>query len=145
MRKKIKSTAEKMKTQHDHFWNENLSYKVVALFVALILWITILGRRDFVGTKEYDIQFETNQNVSIVSQSADKIRLKISGSQPLIKKFKEKISLLKLDVTDYSSGQFEIDLTANQFNVPQGIRIVSIKPNSVRIELKEKGAPESGN
>ena len=137
MKQKIMNTAENM-SRHKHLWTENLSYKIVALFVSLILWISILGRRDFVGTKEVDLQFTTSENVVVMSQSSDKVRLKISGPQPVIKKFKEKISLLKLDATDYPTGQFEFDINLNQFDIPKGIKILSVKPNTVKVELVQK-------
>ncbi len=137
MRKKILKTAENM-NEHKHLFTENLSYKVVALFVSLILWISILGRRDFVGVKEFELQFITSENVAVMSQSADKIKLKISGPQPIIKKFKEKISLLKLDATDYPTGQFEFDINVNQFDIPKGIKVLSVKPNAVKVELVKR-------
>ena len=110
----------------------------MALFVSLILWISILGRRDFVGVKEFELQFITSENVAVMSQSADKIKLKISGPQPIIKKFKEKISLLKLDATDYPTGQFEFDINVNQFDIPKGIKVLSVKPNAVKVELVKR-------
>ncbi|MBK7892579.1 MAG: hypothetical protein IPJ84_17540 [Bdellovibrionales bacterium] len=36
---------------------ENGIYKIVSLVVTLILWVTILGRRDFVLTKDMDVEF----------------------------------------------------------------------------------------
>ena len=38
---------------------DNFSYKIVALFIALILWLSILNKRDFILTKEVDIDFIT--------------------------------------------------------------------------------------
>ena len=41
---------------------ENGSYKLVALFVALVLWVAILGRKDFVMTYELPIQLLVPQS-----------------------------------------------------------------------------------
>jgi YbbR domain-containing protein len=138
------SSADRVKSPR-HLLTENLSYKVVSLFVALFLWVTILGRRDFVGLKEFEIQLSLPPGMMLVSQSADIVRIKVSGAQPIVKRFKEKTSVLRLDVTDYQPGTFEIDLQANQFDLPQGIRMLSIKPNTLKIALKlRKDEPRDG-
>jgi hypothetical protein len=41
-----------LKKRWTSYVTENFSYKMVALFISLILWLTILGRRDFVLSKK---------------------------------------------------------------------------------------------
>ncbi len=78
---------------------DNLSYKMVSLFIAFVLWISILGRRDFVATQEVEINFISAPGYSILSQSNDRVKIKISGQQPLMKKYKDKIQVINVDVT----------------------------------------------
>ena len=82
-----KRVSEKIYRLKDGLF-ENGSYKLVALFISLILWLTILGRREFVVNKEIDVDFTVAENLLIAGQSSDKVRVKISGPQPLLKKYK---------------------------------------------------------
>lgn len=117
---------------------DNFSYKLVALFIAFVLWISILGRRDFVSTRELELNFVTAPGYSILSQSADRIRIKISGQQPLMKKFKDRIHVITVDVTNKVVGLHDLDITASQIELPEGLRVLNIRPNSVKFEIIKK-------
>ena len=137
MRRKISKTSDRI-LNYKYFLTENLSYKIVALFVALILWVSILGRRDFVATKEIEVLFLTSNSYTVASQSADRIKIKISGPQTLLKKFKEKNINLTIDALENKVGIFEFDINQGMIDMPQGLRVLSIKPNSIRVEIFEK-------
>lgn len=115
----------------------NASYKLVAFFIALILWLSILGRRDFVVTKDIEVDFIAASGFVVAGQSTDKVRIKVSGPQPLLKKFKESQQSLAIDINDKGVGLFEIEMTPNKIEVPQGIRVLGVRPNTIRVEVVE--------
>ena len=114
---------------------ENGSYKLVALFITLILWLTILGRREFVVNKEIEVDFTVSENLLVSSQSSDKIKIKLSGSQPLLKKYKETSQTLLVNLSDRPIGIYEIEMNASSVEVPMGIKILSVKPSQIRVEI----------
>lgn len=132
-----KKAAEKMDRLKNGLF-ENGSYKLVALFIALILWLTILGRREFVVNKEIDVEFTVAANLMISEQSSEKIRIKISGPQPLLKKYKESSQPILISLVDKTSGVYEIDMTAARVEAPAGIKILSLKPSQIRVEITPK-------
>lgn len=115
----------------------NASYKMVALFIALILWLSILGRRDFVVTKDIEVDFVAAPGYMVAGQSIDKIKIKVSGPQPLLKKFKDKNQIFSIDLTDKTVGLFEIEMTPAKIEVPDGIKVLGVRPNSIRVEIVE--------
>lgn len=117
------------------FLSDNLSYKVVSLFVALILWISILGRRDFVTTKELDVQLVLPVGYMVAGQSHDRLRVKISGAQPVLKKYKDSLKKVVFDLSDSDEGLVEIDVPNNRIEVPDGIKVLNVKPNVIRVEI----------
>ncbi|MES2803103.1 MAG: CdaR family protein [Bdellovibrionota bacterium] len=117
------------------FFSDNLSYKVVSLFVALILWISILGRRDFVTTKEMDLTFVLPPGYMVAAQSHDKLRVKMSGSQPVLKKYKDSLKKVAFDLSDSGEGLVEIDVPNNRIDVPDGVKVLNVKPNVIRVEI----------
>ncbi|MFN3697413.1 MAG: hypothetical protein ACK4VO_08225 [Pseudobdellovibrio sp.] len=114
---------------------DNFSYKIVSLFVALILWISILGRRDFVTTKEMDVNIIVANGYVVSAQSHDRIRVKISGSQPILKKYKDKLKSIVFDLSDSQEGLVEIDIPNNRIDVPDGVKVLSVRPNVLRVEI----------
>lgn len=126
--------VEKIKTLTETIF-ENGSYKLVALFIALILWLTILGRRDFIVTKDIDVDFTVAEGFMVSGQSSDKVHVKLSGSQPLLKKYKETNQNIQIDLADKGGGLYEIDISRTKIEVPQGIKILSVKPNQIRVEI----------
>lgn len=116
---------------------ENASYKLVALFISLILWLSILGRRDFVVTKDVEVDFTVSKGYTLSGQSTDRVRMKVSGAQPLLKNFKDKGQSATIDLSDKKQGLYEIDMTASKFDVPNGIKILGIRPNTIRVEIVE--------
>ncbi|HEY8269897.1 MAG TPA: hypothetical protein VIG33_03350 [Pseudobdellovibrionaceae bacterium] len=119
---------------------ENFSYKLVALFISLILWLTILGRRDFVLSKKIDIEFQTGPNQVIVAQTADNIRVKVSGPRAALKKFVDnpQIQSIVVDISERGEGVLDIDVPLNKIEVPMGVRILGVRPNVIRAEVANK-------
>ncbi|MBY0451735.1 MAG: hypothetical protein K2P92_01785, partial [Bdellovibrionaceae bacterium] len=69
--------------------SDNFSFKIVALFISLILWLSVVNKRDFIATKEFDIDILTAENLVVMAQTSDKLKVRVSGPQPLLKKFNE--------------------------------------------------------
>ncbi len=92
---------------------ENGSYKIVALFISLILWLTILGRRDFVFSKNIDLEIQTSANLSVIEQSHSFVRVRVTGPRASLKKFMESNSnqAMLLDISSMGEGKIEIPIS----------------------------------
>lgn len=131
------------------FWRsfvlENLSYKMVALFIALILWITILGRRDFVMTKTVEVDLLTAPGYTVVSQTSDSIKVKVNGPRTALKKFIDSAGShsIALDISDRGAGSVDVTVPPQRIEVPFGVKIIGIRPNVIRAEvIQVKPQPE---
>lgn len=124
-------------------FTENFSYKVVALFISLILWLTILGRRDFVLSKKIDIELQTNPRQVVVAQTSDNIRVKVSGPRAALKKFMDnpQTQSILIDISERGEGVLDIDVPLNKIEVPMGVRIMGVRPNVIRAEVVPKSEP----
>lgn len=131
-----------MKRRWSSVLTENFSYKVVALFISLILWLTILGRRDFILTKDIDIDLITAPGTQIVAQTTDHIKVKVSGPRSSLKKFLE-ASLsqsMTLDISNKGVGVIYVDVPLNKIETPIGVRILGVRPSQIQVEVaKVKG------
>ncbi len=122
------------------FWDyyfDNIIYKLVALFISLILWVTILGRRDFVYSKNIDIEVQTSSQLAVIEQSHANVRVRITGPRASLKKFMESQAnqVILVDVSSLGEGKIEIPISEKKFSLPLGVRVVSIKPSKIEVTV----------
>lgn len=129
-----------MKRRWSNVFTENLSYKIVALFISLILWLTILGRRDFVLSKNVDVELVTAPGTQVVAQTTDHIKVKVSGPRSALKKFMESnlSQSISLDISQRGEGVVYVDIPLNKIEVPLGVKILGIRPNQIQVEVVHK-------
>jgi YbbR domain-containing protein len=129
-----------MKIDLKELFTENLSYKLVSLLIALILWVTILGRRDFSLTKTIDVELIPGSQQTLSMVSSDTVRVKVSGPRTALKKFMETgmSQLITIDVSQFPSGDFEVDIPVRQIDVPFGVKVISLKPSAIKGKINPK-------
>lgn len=121
---------------------DNFSYKVVALFISLILWVSILNKRDFILMKDVEVDFITSSEYIVAGHSTAQIKVKVSGPQPLLKQYRESSQVLALDLSDKIAGFYDIDLNSSKIDVPKGLKILSLRPQTIRLEIIDKKKKE---
>jgi hypothetical protein len=127
---------------------ENGSYKLVSLFVTLILWVTILGRRDFMLTKDMDVEFLLPKATVIESKQGErKVSVKVSGPRTALKKFGQSpgsitFDLTKAEVTEKNTRVKTVIQTKN-IEVPFGVKVVSIDPPDLEVILSPLEQPSA--
>lgn len=128
-----------MKFDLMEFLTENWSYKLVAFFITAILWLTILGRRDFVMSKTIEVDLLTAPNHIVVSQNSETIRVKVSGSRTALKKFMDSAlsHSLAIDVSKLGRGVVDVQIPIDKIDVPLGVKIIGVKPLIIRAEVQE--------
>lgn len=121
---------------------ENLGFKVVALFISLILWLTILGRRDFVLNQDIPLNLRVTSDMKVVAQTANHIKVKVSGPRSALKKFLDSASTqgIDIDISQRGEGIIYVDVPMTKIEVPLGVRIIGVRPHQIQVEVvREKG------
>jgi YbbR domain-containing protein len=114
---------------------ENGSYKLVALFVTLILWVTILGRRDFVLSKDMDIEFLLPRSIAVASNVDRRVTVKVSGPRMALKKFAQNPGTITVDLGKAQLGQVRAVISARAVDVPFGVKVLSVSPDVLNVNL----------
>lgn len=129
-----------MKHKWRNVLTENFSYKLVSLFIALILWLTILGRRDFSMTKSIDVELVPANHQMVIKQNTESVKVKVSGPRTALKKFMESgmSQLISLDVSKKGEGPVEIEVPVKQIDVPFGVKVISVKPEVIKAQIIQK-------
>ena len=127
---------------------ENGSYKLVSLFVTVLLWVTILGRRDFMLTKDMDVEFLLPADTVMQTQRGErKVSVKVSGPRTALKKFAHSPGSVTFDLTksDVKTKDTKVRAVIQMKNieVPFGVKVVAIEPDALEVVLSpvEKSMP----
>jgi hypothetical protein len=116
---------------------ENGSYKLVALFVTLILWVTILGRRDFVLTKDMEIEFLLPRAIAVAESNRERrVTVKVSGPRVALKKFAANPGTITIDLGRQAEpGPIKAIITPRNVEVPFGVKVLSVTPDTINVHL----------
>lgn len=118
---------------------DNLGYKIIALLISLILWLTVLGRRDFVVSKDIEVEFiPKSPSYYIGGQTADTVKVKVAGPRVALRDFEKSSKLLSIDVLEEQEGFVDVEISPSRIYIPQGVRLLSIRPSRVRVELQKR-------
>lgn len=120
---------------------ENGSYKLVALFVTLILWVTILGRRDVVVRRDVDVEYLLPAHLVVREPVERRISVKVSGPRAALKKFQMNPGTITIDLTRAQAGLNRATIGPRSVDVPFGVKVDSVSPETLSIQLGT--APEA--
>jgi YbbR domain-containing protein len=121
------------------FITENGSYKLVALFVTLILWVTILGRRDFVLSKDVDLEFLLPRHMVIAENINRQVDVKVSGPRMALKKFAQNPGTIVIDLGQSHLGPNRAVISPKNVEVPFGVKVLAVTPDVINITLVKSG------
>ncbi len=116
----------------------NGAYKFVAFVASVILWLTILGRKDAVIVKDIKVNFIVKENIILNHDTDLKIVVKARGKRRLVKLFNEKESPATISLKDRPVGVYSIPLNSGSLQLPSGLRLISVKPSTIRVELENR-------
>lgn len=125
------------------FFFNNLSYKFVALVVAMVLWLSMLGRKDSTLVKDYQLQVLTGSALELTTPVPDFLRVEIMGPRVALKKLGQSPGVYTLDLTGSGAGRKTIILKNDNVNLPLGARVLSITPREFHVNLKAVPPPSA--
>jgi hypothetical protein len=119
---------------------ENTSYKFVALGVALVLWFSLLGRRDSTLMKDYQLEVLLAPEMELSIPAPDFIRVEVMGPRVALKKLGQLPGLYTVDLTSATPGRKKVRLSPEGVSLPLGARVLSIEPKEFVTEIRtQKG------
>ena len=117
---------------------KNGSYKLVSLFVALVLWVAILGRKDFSLTHELPIEFKLPKKTYIANDVSDIVRVKIGGPRLALKRFTAANDKIVIDLRRAGIGRTNLRIQESEFELPRKVRLIAISPSFLSIEVRRQ-------
>ena len=120
---------------------DNLSYKFVALGVAIILWASMLGRKDTTLTKDFELQPLLGPSLELTTQIPQIVTVEIAGPRVALKKINTMNPVYTLDLTGLKEGRQVVTLKRDGLNLPIGARVMSLTPREFTVQIRAQKAP----
>lgn len=117
-------------------WSDNLSYKFVALGVALILWMSMLGRKDSTLIKDFELQVLLGPGLEMTTQIPQIVKVELAGPRVALKKINQMNPVFTVDLTAAKSGRQVVQLNREGLNLPIGARVLSIDPREFTVQIR---------
>jgi YbbR domain-containing protein len=116
--------------------SENLSYKFVALGVAVILWMSMMGRNSTL-VKDFELQVLLGPNLELETSIPQLVKVEVVGPRVALKKINQMSPVFTVDLTSARAGRQVISLSREGLNLPIGARVLSIEPREFMVVLRE--------
>ncbi|PKN51280.1 MAG: hypothetical protein CVU55_12670 [Deltaproteobacteria bacterium HGW-Deltaproteobacteria-13] len=114
---------------------ENTMEKIIALFLACLLWIAFgyqrdIIRRDFIIPIEYK---NIPQSWQIDEPQVNETKVMLQGPQQAFRLLDERSLKLSLDLASVADKKREFTLTGNMVNAPSNLSVADIVPAKIRV------------
>lgn len=136
----VRNTPTKNSHPALNWLKENTLEKIIAIFMAFLLWFAFgyqrdIVRRDFIVPMEYK---NIPLNWQIDKTQETDVRVVLKGPQQAFRLFDERSMKLSLDLSEVVNRKREFDLTADMINVPSSLTVSDIIPSKISVNASEK-------
>lgn len=122
-----------------HILMDNMGYKILATLMTLILWISVMIRRDFMVTRTLNLELTIPSQFQLIDQTAYEVQIKLEGPRNLLYQYlkNKNAATLFMAIDDPHEGSNNVIISVDKLGLPQGIRLQSLNPNHLRVDLKK--------
>lgn len=119
---------------------ENLSLKITALILAVIVWAAVTGRERADSEKILRIPVEltnVSENIEVRSVKPEDVSISLHGASQIINGISQQNLKIRIDLKDtVKSGRINF-YAEDQLKIPEGVHILSVHPKMIEIIVEE--------
>jgi YbbR domain-containing protein len=117
----------------------NLGYKVLAIVIALFLWLVARGSSSV--ERGFDIPVVLQgvpDDLVVVNQGADVVNVRLLGTRSALRNFNPERLEYPLEISEAKPGQADFEVDLSRFDLPRGARVVSRSPSRIELSLERR-------
>ena len=117
------------------FLSRNLTPKLLAVLVALIVWIFVMNEQNPPTEGSFQVQLSKQhmaENI-MVTEAPETVRIKVRALRNAIAGAAGKDFRATVDLSDLKAGQFSLPVAVT---LPTGFELVEVNPDKVRVKLE---------
>lgn len=127
------------KSFYEKIKGKRLSYILIAVAIAAILWVYVAQSQNPMTEKLFEIPLEYNNlpsNMAVVDQM-DTVKVRIQGYTGVVENVDTKDISASLDLSDANIGQY---VSKINIELPAGVQLISVTPVDVEVNIQELSA-----
>ena len=115
---------------------QNLGFKAIALFTAVVLWGVVLSSQEMEDTKEIALEVIPGAETMIANDVPEKVVFRISGPQAFLRALRSRRDEpIRITLANAKPGVTNYRFTRDNIHLPIGVKLQSIQPPLVSIRL----------
>ena len=117
---------------------EDWTLKLIALIISVGLWFAVTGQRKptTIRLRNVQLDFQLPNDMEISNDPRRDIDITVSGSSSALENLNRRELVARVDVSGYRPGDRVVQLTDKIIDLPSGIKVVKIEPNTVPLRLE---------
>lgn len=123
-----------------NYFTDNLGYKILTTLITLILWVSVMGRADYVVSRSVKIKINYPEQFVLLNQSVNEVQIKLEGPRNRLLQYSSvrENHPIEFNIEHPIEGALDLPISFDQLDIPSGIKLLSVKPNYLKIELRRK-------
>ncbi len=117
---------------------ENGTYKLVALFITLSLWVFIFERQVSVYAKSLKLDFLLAPQHFITNKVVREVQFKVKGPRMAVKRFVEGSDSINVDLSNSGPGRTMVRIYDDILELPSNVSVVSVQPSNIYVEIEKR-------
>jgi len=122
---------------------DDFSYKIVALLVAISLWISFAGSYKQVRVMDVRLSYTLSNNMSFKTTPPSQVQIKLSGAKISMNNISNMKQSLVFDLQNAPEGINQLRVTKERLSLPLGVKLLEVNPEVIYLSLlKNKEEPK---
>ena len=123
---------------------EDLGLKLLALALAVALWIQVAGQPVVERGIDVPLGFENvPESLQVGGDPPDTVRVRVRGASNIVSSLQAGDVVAAVDLAEERSGRRLFDMFAGRVRVPFGVEVTQVVPATIAVSLEPAGAPRA--
>lgn len=116
----------------------NFGLKVLALALAILLWLTVAGEHVVERSLRVPLEFRNiPETLEIVGNAPDTVDVRVRGSSALLSRMQPGEIVAVLDLAGTRSGSRLFHLRADEVRAPFGVEVAQVIPSTLALDIEK--------
>lgn len=119
------------------FGMENSGYRLIALLITLILWVSVVSQKEIRMDQSLNIQYVAPPGMAIKGKNSFDITIRLEGPRFQLRRFLDRrwVSTLVVPLKQSVPGTVVQEISLAEMSLPSEIKVLSMTPREVVLLL----------